>query len=243
VFGSAGQELQPGFQRVLDTRHNFTDFQLTVQSSVAEGARRWSINFYPIKDESHHLWLVVATFSELTKRNRAGPPTERVAGLHRNDRDNEPSLLGEEISELLAHSLKLARRSKKLRDDSVSLQSYVSETRTETGLESLHLFLTVTRARQSLAPSPFPQACGGAAVLESTGSRQSQRSLDGDLSRRERQVLNLLAAGKSNKEIGAILEISTRTVETYRARLMNKLKLHSTAELVRYAVRNKIIEA
>jgi DNA-binding CsgD family transcriptional regulator len=238
-----GQELEPGFQRVLDTRHNFTDFQLTAQSSVAKGARRWSINFYPIKDESHQVWLVAATFSELTKRNRAALPMERAAGLPRNDRDTEPSLLGEEISELVAQSLELARRSVEVKDDSVTLRSYVSETRTESGLESLHLFLTVTRARQSLVLPPLPQTCGGEDVLESTASFQSQQFLDGGPSRRERQVLNLLAAGKSNKEIGAILEISTRTVETYRARLMNKLKLHSTAELVRYAVRNKIIEA
>jgi DNA-binding NarL/FixJ family response regulator len=52
-----------------------------------------------------------------------------------------------------------------------------------------------------------------------------------------------LADGKSNKEIGFLLEISTRTVECYRARIMTKLDLHSTAALVRYAIRHHIIEA
>jgi DNA-binding CsgD family transcriptional regulator len=51
-----------------------------------------------------------------------------------------------------------------------------------------------------------------------------------------------LADGKSSKEIGSILDISTRTVECYRARIMLKLDLHSTAALVRYAVRNNIVE-
>lgn len=60
---------------------------------------------------------------------------------------------------------------------------------------------------------------------------------------REREVLHFLADGKSNKEIGSILDISTRTVECYRARIMLKLDLHSTAALVRYAIRNKIVEA
>lgn len=60
---------------------------------------------------------------------------------------------------------------------------------------------------------------------------------------REREVLRFLADGKSNKEIGSILDISKRTVECYRARIMFKLDLHSTAALVRYAVRNKIVEA
>jgi DNA-binding CsgD family transcriptional regulator len=53
----------------------------------------------------------------------------------------------------------------------------------------------------------------------------------------------LLSDGKSSKEIATILDISTRTVESYRARIMLKLDLHSTAALVRYAVRAKIIEA
>lgn len=63
------------------------------------------------------------------------------------------------------------------------------------------------------------------------------------LTRREREVLQLLAEGKSNKEIGAALGISVKTAETHRARLMAKLGVHSVAELVRYAVRNQIIDA
>lgn len=59
---------------------------------------------------------------------------------------------------------------------------------------------------------------------------------------RERQVIRLLAEGKANKEMAAVLELSTRTVEMYRARIMAKLKLHSVAELVRYAVRHNLIE-
>ena len=63
------------------------------------------------------------------------------------------------------------------------------------------------------------------------------------LTRREREVLQLLAEGKSNKEIGTALRISTKTAETHRARLMAKLHVHSIAELVRYAIRNQIVEA
>ena len=61
------------------------------------------------------------------------------------------------------------------------------------------------------------------------------------LSSRERQVIRLLAEGKSNKEMGITLGISVRTVETYRARMMLKLDLGSIAEVVRYAVRHKIV--
>jgi DNA-binding NarL/FixJ family response regulator len=64
----------------------------------------------------------------------------------------------------------------------------------------------------------------------------------GTLTSRERQVLRQLADGKTNKEIGAQLSISARTVETHRARLMRKLNLHSISELVRYAIRQRIIK-
>ena len=63
------------------------------------------------------------------------------------------------------------------------------------------------------------------------------------LTAREREVLQLLTEGKSNKEVAATLGISSKTVETHRARVMAKLNLHSMSDLVRYAVRNRIIEA
>ena len=61
------------------------------------------------------------------------------------------------------------------------------------------------------------------------------------LTDREREVLQLLAEGKSNKEVATILDLSTYTVETHRTNLMHKLNLHNTAEIVLYAVRKKII--
>ncbi|WP_066801368.1 response regulator [Sphingomonas soli] len=63
------------------------------------------------------------------------------------------------------------------------------------------------------------------------------------LTHREREVVQLIAEGKINKEISRVLNISVKTVETHRASAMHKLKLRTTAELVRYAVRNNIIEA
>jgi DNA-binding NarL/FixJ family response regulator len=60
---------------------------------------------------------------------------------------------------------------------------------------------------------------------------------------REREIVQLLAEGKSNKEAGTVLGISIKTVETHRASTMRKLKLDSFAALVRYAVRNRIVTA
>jgi DNA-binding NarL/FixJ family response regulator len=62
------------------------------------------------------------------------------------------------------------------------------------------------------------------------------------LSPREREIVQLLAEGKSNKEVAAALHISVKTAETHRTNLMRKLDLHSISELVRYAIRNKMVE-
>jgi DNA-binding NarL/FixJ family response regulator len=61
------------------------------------------------------------------------------------------------------------------------------------------------------------------------------------LSQREREIVQLLAEGKSNKQVAAILGISIKTVETHRATIMHKLDANSIVELVHYAVRNNII--
>jgi DNA-binding NarL/FixJ family response regulator len=61
------------------------------------------------------------------------------------------------------------------------------------------------------------------------------------LSEREREIFQLIAEGKANKEIAVILSISPSTVETHRARIMEKLDLHSAAEIVLYAVRRGVI--
>ena len=72
----------------------------------------------------------------------------------------------------------------------------------------------------------------------SNGAQPGQR-----LSEREREVVQLVAEGQSNKEVAGALGISVRTAETHRAHILRKLNLDSVASLVRYAIRNKIIEA
>ncbi len=62
------------------------------------------------------------------------------------------------------------------------------------------------------------------------------------LTPREREVVQLLAEGKSNKEVASVLNLSVYTVVNHRTNIMRKLDIHSVTELVRYAVRNKIIQ-
>jgi two-component system response regulator NreC len=81
-------------------------------------------------------------------------------------------------------------------------------------------------------------------LLEDYMRSMQQRNLQDSwdlLTEREKEVLQLIAEGMSNKEVAAALELSTYTVETHRNNLMQKLNLHNTAEIVLYAVRKKVI--
>jgi DNA-binding NarL/FixJ family response regulator len=64
----------------------------------------------------------------------------------------------------------------------------------------------------------------------------------GILSDREREVLQLIAEGRSNKEVAQLLNLSVSTVESHRKHIMEKLDLHNTAAMVRFAVRKGIIQ-
>jgi DNA-binding NarL/FixJ family response regulator len=87
-------------------------------------------------------------------------------------------------------------------------------------------------------------------ILEGYLGRPPKENWDGSngknglrLTPRQDQILQLLAEGKSSKEVGVVLNISMKTAETHRANIMRRLDCHSVTELVRYAIRNHIIAA
>lgn len=92
---------------------------------------------------------------------------------------------------------------------------------------------------------PFFTARISEAILSSlVGSTASPvGTAEHPLSSREREILQLLAENKSNKEIATTLGISVRTVETHRRSIMQKLKISSIVELVHYAIRNGLVES
>src|ERR1019366_1288298 len=104
---------------------------------------------------------------------------------------------------------------------------------------------------QSRASHPRPHLRG----LRASDPRVSDLIMDGykrhrvdpdaarvpKLSPREREVVQLVSEGKASKEVATILNVTLATAETHRSNIMRKLKLHSIAELVLYAVRNQII--
>lgn len=94
---------------------------------------------------------------------------------------------------------------------------------------------------------PFFTSCATEIMLGSIRSNgvisDIAKTVRDRLTPREREIVQLLSEGKSSKEVAVTLGISVKTSETHRANIMRKLEIHSVSQLVRYAVRNQIVEA
>jgi two-component system, NarL family, response regulator NreC len=102
----------------------------------------------------------------------------------------------------------------------------------------------IPAVRAVAAGKPFFSPGVTAVLVEDYIRRLQQRGLTDSyhlLTDREKEVLQLLAEGRSNKEVASLLNLGLSTVETHRANLMQKLNLHNTAEIVLYAVRKGLI--
>lgn len=110
-------------------------------------------------------------------------------------------------------------------------------------------YVVKTHAAENLVQA-IREASRGGVYLSPEVSRavvqayQNKTELSSEpLSPRERQVLQLIAEGKTTKEVAGVLNISVKTAETHRTRLMEKLDIHETAGLVRYAIRRGLVQA
>jgi DNA-binding NarL/FixJ family response regulator len=105
--------------------------------------------------------------------------------------------------------------------------------------------ITAVRALQEHSAffTPHVEAIVLAGYLRPRETAVTNERSPSRLTAREREVVQLLAEGKSNKEVATALGVSVRTAETHRTNIMRKLELHSISELVRYAIRNGIVAA
>ncbi len=107
--------------------------------------------------------------------------------------------------------------------------------------------LHLTSAVEALAHGkPFFTSKVSEALLDAflkSSAKPDEGSVFRTLTEREREIVQMLAEGKSNKEIANKLSISVKTVETHRATVMRKLDINSIVELVHYAIRNQLVEA
>jgi two-component system response regulator NreC len=102
----------------------------------------------------------------------------------------------------------------------------------------------IPAVRAVAAGKPYFSPAVTAVLVEDYMRQLQQRGLTDSyhlLTDREKEVLQLLAEGRSNKEVATLLDLGVSTVETHRSNLMQKLNLHNTAEIVLYAVRKGLI--
>jgi len=94
---------------------------------------------------------------------------------------------------------------------------------------------------------PFFTTCATELILTHSqrvgANLAAPMDLSDRLTSREREIVQLVSEGKSTKEVASLLGISVKTAETHRANIMRKLQVHSVTDLVRYAVRNEIVQA
>ncbi len=234
ILGSAAARVALAFQHVFSTGDSLPNFELTARLPTRSETGHWIENYYPIKAGSGKVLQVGVIVLEVTKRKnveqslcRLTKKLRRAAKTlktHRNIR-HQPNA-------------RAARSAVPLE----LLENCISETRTISELLRPQLRLAAERHQQILFQPAWEQVPAGEIGLSPLESHSPMSELRAhSISHRERQVVQLLATGKSNKEMAAILNISVRTVETYRARVMLKLGLRSLAELVRYALRNNFI--
>jgi len=239
VLGSAAAKIQPAFEHVFATGQPLSNFEVTAQLPKRGGLGHWNESYFPIKDSAGEVRQVGVIVLELTRRREIDAAllhlTENLtsisSSLCQDSRGLESFDLATAragVGDVFVHSLAL-------------LESCVSEAR------------AISRLLNSSAPLTAVQRPPSRAVLART--LKESRGLDfasvhaieaesegvSPLSIREREVVALLANGKTNKEIATLLVISTRTVESHRARIMLKLDLRSRSDLVRYALRTDII--
>jgi DNA-binding NarL/FixJ family response regulator len=220
VFGNAATKVECVIDQVVGSGKPIS-LDVTLQLPQRPGVGRWLESFSPVRDTKGNVTQVVVVVLEVTKRQNLEQSLHHLVGSLLNTRTTmkDESQLTRIIdgqnqrSELLTQSVGLATQCIK------EVQVLCEGPRVETSMNlspTDHLDVNGCTSNKVSAPPLAPQ---------------------------ERRVLQLIADGKNNKEAGALLGISTRTVECYRARLMDKVKIHSLAQLVRFAVRNKIIEA
>ncbi len=175
-----------------------------------------------------------------------GREAVRLAGKHR------PDVAVLDLTMPLLNGLDATRGIRKVSPDTkvIILTRHTEEQYVVEGLRAgVNGFLLKTKAAAILVKAIKDVSAGALymshalspALLQAYLAREELRTTP--LSGREREVLQLVAEGKTMKEIATLLGISVKTIETHRMRLMGKLDIHETAGLVRYAIRQGLIEA
>jgi DNA-binding NarL/FixJ family response regulator len=232
VLGSVAAKIQPAFERVFATGQPLSNFELIAELPAREAVGHWNESYFPIRDDTGQVRHVGAIVLELTQRNDLNAALLRLTNkltritstLQSHSSAPEPfGGVSAGASDIFSRSLRL-------------VESCMSEARGISQLLGDTPPLAIRPSRGKQLDRPQAQDFAVAQPIENETGYPSL------LSSREQEVVALLAVGQTNKQIGAKLLISPRTVESHRAKIMLKLDIHSIPELVRYAVRTHLIQ-
>lgn len=233
ILKSAAPRFEAAIQKAWRSGEYLRNLRITVRPAGRRSERRWIADFFPLPEDAPLGKLVGVAFSEITTHCKI---ESRIHRLARSRALNSPNAFSPDTwvcSPLPRGYLELMQRTVGLLTSSAQLRRLLSEARVAASL------------RTGALRKPAGQPAGTFAAFDGPTAQDAPETLHGfnRPSSRELQVLRFLAEGRCNKEIASALRLSIRTIETYRARLMSKLKVHSAAEAVCYAIRNHLIQA
>lgn len=243
VFGPDAPQIEPALRQVWDTGKPLSNLEITGVLPRNRSGSCLAVNLRPIKDGYGTMHFIAAIFSDATARKKLQKRLdELLAGAEANPARPQQQPLEAEFAEVLAESARVLRHGIDMLRCSTIVRCHLSEIRIVNAFLPSSLFVALEEDSDKL----YMEALLHMVSLKNQNPDEVKRADEvlkpKSPSPRERQIVRLIAEGKANKEIAAILALSTRTVESYRARLMEKLDLHSVGELVRYAFRNHILE-
>lgn len=237
ILGHAATTIEKAMNRVLVTGQSVSNFEITAELPTRNEEGHWLASYFPIKDAAGRVRQIAALVVETTKQKKLEKCLLNLIG-------NLPRIRDQVIC------MGLPDRTENDRIESWTgsvemLENCVREVRKISPLLEapmrLHNIANLVEHEQNSLPHIVAMRSRGDSP-SSHGSAPGGDHRTSRLSPRENEIVRHLAIGRRNKEISTALSLSVKTVETHRARIMLKLNFHSISELVRYAVRAKLIE-
>ena len=228
VVGPATSLIEPMLVKVFETSKSLFNVSISSRLAKRQETGHWMATYLPIFDpRKNNVTAVAAVVFEVTESRKLQRGLNDV--LSRLDRTRQLICDEARVSHSACQAPHGSARDLILRhlDTAISDAQGIAKT-----LGAFHPADCDAAIRIGADPQ-LPPALGGALLPPVPGD---------ELSRREQEVLQCLADGQNNKQVAAELNISVRTVETHRAHILGKLRLHSIGELIRYAIRNQLVQ-
>ena len=236
VIGRVASTVELMLSSVLATGQSVLNAEIIGELPTRSEEGHWIENYFPIHDSNGGVKQVGVLVVEITELRRLENSIVTLMGNAPRTRGEftylgKPYGLENESTDWWRGSLETVERSV------LDMLKNPHALRPPAQISYVGAVVTQRRVLLPHAHSGFPNERFG----NNLGSRLSGNDSATPLSPREIEIVQLLAGGKSNKEISAALRISVKTVESHRARILLKLNIHSASDLVLYAVRRGIV--